>query len=235
MYEIAIVEDMTADRKVLRSGLECFAKEKGIHLSITEFVSGEKFLQEFSREDQFQLVFLDIEMPGINGMETAEQIRKIDREVMLVFVTNMVQFAVRGYSVSACDFIVKPVERELFQRKLEATLGRILRKKSSILIKSAGSMQKVRIRDIRYVEVYGRKIYLHTGNAKIEFYGTLKKMAEELEGNHFVKCNKCYLVNLAYVEAVVDDTAFVEGEPLAISRREKKEFLREFSMYEGDF
>ncbi len=183
--------------------------------------------------DKADVIFLDIDMPGKNGMETAECIRQIDAEVLLIFVTYMVQYAVQGYSVAACDFIVKPVVLEQLHIKLDIIIDRLLSRKKMITIRMNDGLRQIKISDICFIEVLGRKLILHTSNSQIEFYGTLKEMDKLLRYNNFAKCNKCYLVNLSYVSQIAGNEVVIADHSLQISRREKKHFIEALTRYDG--
>lgn len=233
MLRIAIVEDNTKELSDLKNTLQQWFEKKQLLFEIDEYNSGDEFIDHFDKTEPYHLIFLDIDMPGKNGMETATFIREKDTEVLLVFVTYMVQYAVQGYAVSACDFIVKPVIEEQLYAKLNHIIPKIKLRKKIITIQNKTEIIQLKTADIFYIEVYGRKLIFYTKQGKTECYGSLKKMQEILMYNDFVKCNKCYLVNLFYVNRIEDNVVDVGGHILQISRREKKQFMNCFVQYDG--
>lgn len=233
MLRIAIIEDNESERQELSQVITNYFDEKQIAGEVKEYTNGDLFLNHYTGKNQFSLIFLDIDMPGKNGMETAECIRQIDAEVLLIFVTYMVQYAVQGYSVAACDFIVKPVVLEQLHIKLDSIIDRLLSRKKMITIRMNDGLRQIKISDICFIEVFGRKLILHTSNSQIEFYGTLKEMEKLLRYNNFAKCNKCYLVNLSYVSQIAGNEVVIADHSLQISRREKKHFIEALTRYDG--
>ena len=123
MAQIAVVEDNDAMRAQLCGFIAQYAQESGHQLDVTAFSDGAQLVDPY--RPGFDIIFLDIEMPKLGGMPTAERIRRQDPDVVLVFVTNMAQYAIRGYEVDALDFVLKPVSYYQFSTKLERALQRI--------------------------------------------------------------------------------------------------------------
>lgn len=120
MIRVAIVEDEPAEAERLQSLLARYSREKGVQFEVQTYTSALTFLAEYNRT--VDIVFMDIELPDVNGMEISRRLRKQDAAVMIVFVTNMAQFAVQGYEVAAQDFIVKPAQYGEFALKLAKAL-----------------------------------------------------------------------------------------------------------------
>ena len=127
MAQIAVVEDNDAMRAQLCGFIAQYAQESGHQLDVTAFSDGAQLVEPY--RPGFDIIFLDIEMPTLGGMPTAERIRRQDPDVVLVFVTNMAQYAIRGYEVDALDFVLKPVSYYQFSTKLERALQRIRRRR----------------------------------------------------------------------------------------------------------
>ncbi len=230
MINIAVVEDDANDAKLLVDCIERYSRERGEQMSVAKFSSAQTFLVVCKK---FDIVFMDIELPDMDGMTAAEQMRQDNDAIVLIFVTNMVQFAVRGYAVDALDFIVKPVIYEDFIIKLRKAVLRVCGSGSyEIMINLLGDgIKRIPVSDIRYVEVIGHTLSYHADGV-YQTYGTLKN-SEELLGSGFVRCNNCYLVNLRYVTAVKGYSVYVDGEELKISQPRKKEFMRALNNYLG--
>ena len=226
MIRVAIVEDNPADRMQIEQHTRRFFAENEEAVQIYTFGNGIDFLEHYRAH--YDVIFLDIEMPLMDGMETAEKIRKLDPYVILIFVTNMSQLALKAYEVNAYDFIVKPMVYSAFDFKMRK-VKRILdkRKRKFVMLPVKGALAKVSTDDIYYIEVENHRLYCHTKEGRFLLTaGSLSGMEEKLEGEHFCKCNSCYLVNLQHVTAVEKDFAVVKDVKLAISRAKKKGFIK---------
>ena len=232
MINIAIVEDDQHDMLAIHDYINSYKQEHDDSIMLFEFTNAEDFLKQEKLFQVLDLLFLDIELPGMSGMDLAISLRKKGISCLIVFATNMVQYAVQGYDVAAIDFIVKPITQAVFHAKFSGYLRTIHSKKKTILIKKRDEVKRCLISDILFVEVESHTIRIFTKSSEEEFSGTLKQIEEELSGNGFAKCNKCYLVNLKYVESICKDEVKVAGHQLQISRREKKQFMEAFARYE---
>ena len=221
---IAIVEDSETDAKVLKDYIDRYAESHAEVCSVSVYSDGVQFLTNYKPE--FDVVFMDIEMPYKDGLKVSAKLRETDPAVCLVFITNMRQYAIKGYEVEAFYFIVKPVTYEVFEfhfRRIAEKVKNNLR--AEILIASDGGKQRVYIRDIDYVEVINHKTVFHIGERCIETWSPLYKITEELEQHGFALCNACYLVNLNHVKSVKNDVVCIAGVELKISRPKRKDFM----------
>ena len=219
MAKIAVVEDNDAMRAQLCGFIAQYAQESGHQLDVTAFSDGAQ---------------LDIEMPKLCGMPTAERIRRQDPDVVLVFVTNMAQYAIRGYEVDALDFVLKPVSYYQFSTKLERALQRIQRRRGGqVALQVSGGVQLLDTDDILYLETRDRLLHYHTATDTWSVRGSLLKAEKDLAAYHFARCNQCYLVNLRHVRGVQDDLVQVGEERLEISRRQRTAFLAALAAYVG--
>lgn len=229
---IAIVEDDPADRDQLAECLNQYAQEKNITMMLELFPDGEQFLAQNRR---YAMVFMDIEMPGRNGIEIAREMRSQNREEVLILVTNMVQYAIYGYAVKAVDYIMKPVVYEQLALKMPEYLSMIRRRQQTLTIKNRDGMTRIGIQDIRYVEIFGHNILIHLKDRSEECYGTLKELEPELKDCGFARCSQSCLVNLAYVEGIYQDQVKSGKDLIPISRREKKPFLAALTRFDGGY
>ena len=202
MPNIALVEDEPEAADVLASFIARYADEKGLELVVTRFGNAMDF--EMTHQ-HFDLVFMDIQMPGINGMEAAQLMRTYDSETPIIFVTNLAQYAVKGYEVDALDFIVKPVTYFNFRMRMDKAMRRIRRNGSrSIAIGTRDGMRVVALSDIEYVEVSKHDLSYHLVDEEdpLVVYGSLVAFEQEVEGGPFVRISNSCLVNMNRVRAV---------------------------------
>ncbi len=232
MYRIAVVEDEQPCAETLETYLNQLAAEKGVSFEICRFKNAVLFLENYTSD--YHLILMDIRMPYLNGMDAAYHLRELDPEVLLIFVTSMAQYAVKGYSVSAFDYIVKPVTYHDFALKMARALRKLASVQAGPKIVVTTLSGKVRLSadEIRYIETQGHHLIYHMdGDKTYTQYATLASVGEKLEEYHFVRCNSCYLVNLKFVQRVKGYTVLVDGVELQISQPRKKEFLRRFLEY----
>ena len=152
MIRVAIVEDDAAEQARIREYLAWLSQRENIPLEAEHFASGLAFVM--SGMKGFDIVLMDIDMPGMNGMETARALRKVDAAVILIFVTNMAQFAISGYEVDATDFILKPVNKYSFAIKIKRAVARTAKKNDDTLqIKRDGTLYLVPLSSIQYLSI----------------------------------------------------------------------------------
>ena len=232
VVNIAIIEDEQGAADLLTEHLRSFEKNEKVQFSITHFGSAITFLTNYRAV--FDIVFMDIELPDLSGMDAAVKLREIDSSVILIFVTNLAQFAVKGYEVDALDFVVKPVSYYVLSLKLRRAIERLGRRGDAELkITVDDAIVRVKISDVKYIEVQGHKLVYHTAGGDLKTYGSLKKTEELLADANFERCNACYLVNLKYVTAIKGYTLFIGSEELQISHAKRKDFVRTVNDYMG--
>lgn len=232
MINIAIVDDETAERRKLCECLEFMERGKK-QFFVREFESADEFLLKY--EPIYDIVFMDIQMGGTNGIDAAAQLRKIDKTVIVIFVTNMAHLAVKGYEVDALDFVVKPINALTFALKFKRALGRLANQlDDKILIKCDGDILSVSAKAVRYAEVDGHYIVYRTPDGEYREYTTLSAAEKKLlKHGVFARCNRGQLVNLRYVTAIKKDLVIVDGTELVIARTQRNAFIKAFADYMG--
>jgi len=229
---IAIVEDDQTEAAKLRQYFDQYTAERGTIFKISHFESAEQFLGKY--EPVYDIVLLDIMLPKMNGMEAAVKLRELDETTTIIFVTNMAQFAVRGYEVDAFDFVVKPVSYSNFSLKLQRALNKLSsRRETEVIVSTSEGMFRIASSQIRYIEISGHRLVYHTTSGTIGSYGTLKEVEAILSDKVFVRCNSSYLVNLNYVRAIRGHTVLVGSDELPISRPKKKPFVQAVNDFLG--
>ena len=233
MLRIAVVEDDAPTREKLCTLIRDHAVSKGKDLAVTPLEDGSSLLG--GALSGYDIIFLDIMLPGLTGMEVAERIRAGDPDVVLVFVTNAAQYAIKGYAVGALDFVLKPVNPYEFLVKLERALERAAqRRQRPITLQTADGVQVLSSRDILYVETRDRKLFYHTTRGCFAVRSSMQSAEALLGSLRFVRCNQCYLVNLRHVQSVQGDFVTVGRERLEVSRRQRAAFLEAMLQYVRD-
>lgn len=230
MVRIAIVEDEQHYAQELTGYLKVYEKESGEKFTITVYQDGDGILAEY--RGQFDIILMDIQMKFVDGMTAAEEIRKRDCEVVIMFITNMTQYAIRGYEVDALDYMVKPVEYFSFSQKLARAIGRMKnRSRNFISIPVKDGIQKLDIASVYYVESQGHTLVYRTKNRTYVSRGVMKKLEEALLPYGFFRSSKGYLVNMKFVDGIQGGCCVIEEEKLPISRTKKKAFMEALVNY----
>lgn len=232
MYHIAIVEDEAEFSAQLQEYVKQYQKENDVPIKVSVFSDGAEIIENY--EPLYDIILLDIEMPKVNGMDAAEQIRSMDAGVVLMFITNMAAYAIRGYEVGALDFVMKPINYYTFSMKFTRAIKRARQKEErQILLGLPDGVKKIGIQQIHYVEVQNRMLHYYTAEGEFVMRGTMASVEEMLSPYPFVKCNHWYMVNLMHVSEVRKNTAVVAGHELEISRRNRTAFLKALTEYVG--
>ena len=232
--KIGILEDEREVAEKIRGFVQKFFDARGENVQISMYSNAYSLIE--SNYSDIDVLFMDIQMDLMNGMEAATYIRQKDPHIIIVFVSNLAQYAVEGYSVNAFDFILKPIDYNGFSMKLERICREFNHKNSDkfINIKTKNGFMRINLSEIAYIEVKGHDIIYHLEKDKLVSRSTMKSVAQELEQHYFSLCNNCYLVNLAYVRKVDKTVVLSTGDELSISQGKRKQFMTELAKYMGD-
>ena len=232
MLHIAIVEDEEHFADELSRFTARFAAEKGEEIQTCVFHNAIDFLEQYRAE--YDLIFLDIAMPLMDGMTCARKLRQMDENVMLIFVTSLAQYAIKGYEVDAMDFMVKPVAYPVAARKLERVLrNRKKRRSAAYPVIQPDGVVVLEISSITYIEVYNHTLIFHTQEQAYETHGKLSTVENDERFGSFFKIGKSHLVNCLYITQVGDSTLTVGGSLLPLARRRRKECLEKMAAVMG--
>ena len=188
--------------------------------------------QALAQED---ILILDIQMGRLDGLETARIMRKINRESILIFVTNMAQFAIKGYEVDALDFIIKPVSMASIVYVMDKALKRLTGSNhAAFSLKTPEGTISLAANDITFVEVFDHNLVYHTTRGDYTVRGRLSDVSEKLDPERFVLCNRSFIVNLRHVSNVTADYLLIGDSRIPVSKSHRKELMKRFSSFLGD-
>lgn len=229
MLKLAICDDEIYQRIELIDMLKKELQNKNIQYYIYEYENGEKLLQS---RIEINLYFLDIKMNKLSGIEAAKQIRKINKEAIIVFITALKEYVFEAFDVRAFHYLLKPVAEKKLREVLNSALLQLDGIDKFILAKTISQCTKIFIKDIVYIEAQLRKIKIHTTYDIIEYYHKLSDIEDQLKDFNFFRCHKSYIVNLKFVKSY--DNVFItlkNGEKVYVSKSKFSSFSKEFMYY----
>lgn len=232
---IAVCDDEREIREDVGQKIRHYLPEADVCL----YESAERLLMEQGMPD---ILFLDIKMNGMNGMELAERLRRQDQDATIVFLTALEEYVYRAFDVGAFHYLLKPIDAVKFYEVLEKAVAERKRireaahlrgecEEESLTIKNKARTEKIYLSEIVYLEVFNRKVTLHKMQGEIEFYGRLKDLEHRL-GADFVRCHRAYIVNLRYVRRYnAEEITLENGDSVMMAKTKYAEFVRRYMDY----
>lgn len=232
---IAVCDDEQIMRKELIKQIhECYTGSIRFH--IIEFEDGKELTDAYQKGGaDFDIILLDIEMKGLDGIHTAKWIRQYDQEVVIIFVTNLQRYALLGYEVKAFHYLIKPVTKEKFQRVQDAALQTISsRAQKYLLVDIREEFIKIPIHRILYIENFSRKVTIFYGNSSITCYRKMADMEKELDEWNFIRVHEAFIVNMQYIKSINKgdlEMVLENGKTIPVSRRRMRNLSERFMDY----
>ena len=229
MYRVLLVEDEEIELETLWDYIDW--KKNGISRVFTAR-NGRRAL-ECLEENMADIVITDIQMPGMDGMETARILRQINERMVLIFVTAVEEYVFQAFDVAAFHYLVKPFSDEKFEEVVKRAVRSIKEYSENqldekyMMVQSGGSHMKVFLKDIVYAEVYNRKVIIHTRDTNIEYYGKLQELSE-IAGADFFRTHRAYLVHFKYVQKYDANCVTMENGTALIAKQNYSEFVKQY-------
>lgn len=235
---IAICDDDNKIQEILREKLDGICQENGNVCQILCYSSGEELLEAGCGGQEPDILFLDIQMPGRDGMEIAEELRRRQWDTVLIFVTALSEYVYDAFDVGAFHYLVKPIRedklRKVFLKALAQCEKSEKRQKDEcpamLFVKRGGVSTAIPIDSIIYAEVFNRKITLHTTGGNVEYYGKMTDLSQKV-GDNFYRTHRSYLVNMKYVEKYDAATIWLEQGTALMSKKQFAGFVRQYMHY----
>ena len=231
MLSIAVCDDMPIECAELAGDIENTLNQFGTEFSLKRFFNGQELLKDVG---SFDIVFLDIKMPEISGMELAKQMRENGRESIIVFVTSAEEYVFEAYDVEAFHFLLKPVNENKLKNVLKKALVKVMacNNEDFIIISSEHQIKKILLKDIIYIESVGRMVKIHCTGGVIKTYKQIGDLEQTLSDKYFFRCHKSFLLNLEYVSRFDKSEIVMEsGDTVFLARKRAKLFQKEFISY----
>ena len=234
VLHIAICDDEPDFVDELQALIRRYASETGLEIKTSVYYDGSELVEKY--DTTIDLIFLDIKMTQMDGLKAAEQIRRMDKRVGILFLTTYVQYGTEGYKYQATNYMIKPIRYSRLESELNHWLEKYQKNEEPfIVVNNKEGVYKVLLRNLKYIETYQRYLLLHTDEEEIVSYKKMKQLEEELQQYGFVRCHSGFLVNLFYVKRIEKmDIILITGEKLTISQPKKKVFMERLAEYWGD-
>lgn len=228
---VALVDDEAPERARLAEYLTKYGEENDQQFQIREFPSGDQLLENY--RPIYDILIFDIDMPGLSGMETARRVRHQDPDVVILFVTNIAQYAINGYEVEAVDYIIKPIGYYDFSMKFRRAVRHAARRSgNSIVLDTAEGQRRVLISQLRYVEVQSHYLIFHA-EREYRVRGRMADCEQQLLSYGFCRIHKSYLINLRHLSGIRsgNSEAVLGEEVLPVSRSFRDHLLQSYLQY----
>lgn len=241
LIKVGLCDDIIDFNKKMENHIERYGEENHIEVKINSYGSGSQLLLNFQK-GKFDIIFLDVSMPVLDGFETAEQIRCMDENVSIVFCTSYytISNAGKGFKVAAEDFLAKP----LLYKKVENILDKVYKRKllrveEKLFLKCQDGLITLQISDIIYIQTRNKLLILHTISGDVESNQRMGELEKRLSKKLFFRCHNSYIVNFDYVEGFQNDNVFIkcknhQVKEIPVSKYKKEEFMRAFARYVGN-
>ncbi|MCI8300768.1 MAG: response regulator transcription factor [Lachnospiraceae bacterium] len=233
MINIAVCDDEKCMAEKIEKMAENFFRKKHTEISIIKYSSGEGLLKSNERTE---ILFLDIGMRGMDGIETARRLRGNGYDGFLIFITVLKEMVFQSFEVQPFDYLVKPVQEEHFEKTMERLVrsmqDRISPEKVNLLVQKGCERNIISFQELVCCEIIDRKVYLYLASGEvIDYYESIEKLEKKLDGRFF-RCHRSYLINLNYLKSYRNSTAYMaNGKEIPVSRLRSKEFSKVILQY----
>ena len=232
VIRIALCDDNDIEREILKDIIESIFDSMGDEAAIFEFSSGEKLCRNYSKGD-YDIIFLDIHMKQLDGIETGKAIRDKDAKVEIVYATSSEEYLKEGYNIHALSYLTKPYDVKKVEETLEYYYKKngIDKRESNEFLDVNIQQQKIYIRqkDIMWLESMGRGVSIYCRDDVYRVYARLNDLEERLDEKIFLRCNQSYIVNIMYVKDVIEYDFCMENDRyIPIRKRDKKEIVQKY-------
>lgn len=234
MIRLAIVEDEKIYQKQLCEYANRYGDENHVSIQTAVYNDGMDILEGYA-VGCCDIILCDIRMKFVDGMKTAEKIRSMDGDVIIIFITNMDSYAIHGYEIGALGYLLKPVKYTSFCMYFDRAIKIInSRMENYIVLPHKNGIMKLNTDEIYYIEHSSHYLEIHTMTGVETVRMQIMEMEERLREYHFSKCNRGCIVNLKHVQKLEGNAVLIHGEWLSVGRTRKKDFMQELTDYLGE-
>ena len=217
--KIAVCDDCHQQTEYIKMLVNKWAEGKYIKVTVDMFESSENFKSAWSEGKAFDILLLDIEMGGQNGVELARDLRKTDEKLVIIFITGFADYISDGYDVSALHYLMKPVNEDKFFEVLDRATERLKKAEQTLLVQTTDTTAKIPLDDILYIEAFAHYVVIQTKTASTETRANISEI-EKSVGYGFVRCHRSYIVGLNHISRITKtDVILDNGKTIPLSRR----------------
>lgn len=234
---VAVCDDVEKHQDILiHNLLECMGREEpSVEIHIDRFSSGQEIVETHQRGKRYDIIFQDFYMEGMNGIDTIREIRKLDKNVFVVFVSGDPGASIDAYELDTADYVLKPIKKGRIDTTMKRIMKRMKERKvkeeSFYVVENRNTIQSVRYMDVLYVKSEGKNTVLHCREEKITNYKRMKDIEETFIENDFIKINRSEMVNFDYIKKLdLNKVMLKSEESLFVSRRLVNTVNAEYSM-----
>lgn len=239
MLKVALCDDVTEDNKKMDSYIRRYGEENSVDVKVTSYVSGSQLLLNYQKR-KFDIIFLDISIPQMDGFEIAKKIREIDQNVTIIFCTSYytITNASKGFEVEAGDFFAKPILYKKVEKILNKAYGKkMVNVEEKLIVKCQDGIYTLQLSDIIYLETSSKTVLIHSAKDVFVSYQKIRDLEERLSDKLFYRCHNCFLVNMDYIESLKGDVIVLtkgDRNTIPISKYRKDGLLKALAMYVGE-
>lgn len=239
LLKIALCDDITEYNKKMESYIKRYSNENHIDVKISSYLSGAQLLLNYQKR-KFDIIFLDISIPEMDGFEIAKKIREKDHDIIIIFCTSYytITNASKGFEVEAEDFLAKPMLYKKIEKILNKAYGKkLINAEEKLILKCQNGIYTLQLSDIIYLETSNKTVLIHTVKGDFICYQKIRDLEERLSNKLFYRCHNCYLVNMDFIETVKGDTVVLTKggrTTVPISKYRKDGLLKALAMYVGE-
>ncbi|SMF90327.1 two component transcriptional regulator, LytTR family [Paenibacillus uliginis N3/975] len=242
MIRIAICDDDFEMAEQIENLVDSFQQKHAEEIETDIFYSGEKLREEIKQSCPYEIMLMDIEMKGLNGVDVGHMLRADENNdlVQLIYISSHEKYHMQLFDVQPSGFISKPIQPDLFERKLVSAIQKIKRRSKDnrrrlLRLQQKGSESLIPFKDIIYLESNSRKIILHTKTEQIEYYSTLNKENEKLFSDEFIRTHQSYIINFYHVKQITSKKiVLLNGLELPISERYVASVKKSYLTFRGN-
>ena len=232
--KIAICDDEAKDIKRLTDLIERYGEDNHLDFSITEFNSGKELIKDIKMGDRPEIIFLDINMDGMDGLTVAKSVREEMEDVPIVLVTAYMNYALDGYKVRASRFLVKDELDKTINEAMNDICREIRRKSKSILLSCVEGEIRFKVSDIILIESDAHRNEIHTADKRYRIYEKMDVLEEKLSGYGFLRAHRCYLVNIVHVQGIGGYKITMDnGDTVPVPRARYTEIKQKYLLFAG--